>query len=98
LISNLSLAIFISISLRILHFSTDKAFPSYANIKSDESSIFEFTNFVGSPNDLKWGSIECENFANVSKPFGKTIVYVATVPPVANSGYSKAWNINLHYY
>ncbi len=98
LISNLSRAILVSKSLSILHFYTVSGFPSSDKTKSEVSSILELTSLVGSPNCLKWGSMEWENVAKVSNPLRRMIVSVPTVPPVANSGYSNALNINLHYY
>lgn len=74
LISNFSLAIFWFINFKILHFSTDSGFPYSANTKSEVSSIFEFTSLVGRPNDLKCGSIECENLAKVSNPLANMMV------------------------
>jgi hypothetical protein len=98
LMSNLSLAILVSKSFRILHLYTVKGFPSSANTKSEVSSIFELISRVGRPSCLRWGSREWANLAKVSKPLWRMMVSVATVPPVANSGYSKALKINLHYY
>ena len=96
LISNFKRAIFLSRSLRILHLYTVKGFPSSAKTKSEVSSILELISLVGRPKLLKWGSIECENVANVSNPLCKMMVSVATVPPVAYSGYSNELKINLH--
>lgn len=98
LISNLRRAILISRSLRILHFYTLNGFPYSAKTKSEVSSILELTSLVGRPKLLKCGSIECANLANVSNPLCKMIVSVATVPPVAYSGYSNEVKIILHSY
>lgn len=90
--------IFISKSLRSLHFSTVMGFPSSVSKKSVVSSICELTSFVGSPNCLRYGSMECENFLRVSNPLFKTMVELAMAPPVANYCYSNFENISSHSY